>query len=107
MGIRERSRRHWEPIDGIVVAYTVWTGLLIVCFSPEAWPSLVAAHAAIVALMVIIPPRGAAWERREWPRLWRRAVHELVRFLRHAYPLAPGKRHAPEGLRRTVMRNAG
>jgi membrane-associated phospholipid phosphatase len=87
MGIRERSRRRWEPIDGIVVAYTVWTGLLIVCFSPEAWPWLLAAHAAIVASVLIIPPRGAAWERREWPGRGGRAVHELLRFLRHAYPL--------------------
>jgi hypothetical protein len=87
MGIRERSRRGWEPIDGIVVAYTVWTGLLIACFSPAAWPWLLAAHAAIVAFALIIPSRGAAWERREWPRRWQRAAHELVRFLRHAYPL--------------------
>jgi membrane-associated phospholipid phosphatase len=63
-------------------------GLLIALFSarvPE-WPRLLVIHAAILAILLMIPPRGSSWEA---PRsgLWLQIPHEFARFVRHAYPL--------------------
>jgi membrane-associated phospholipid phosphatase len=75
-------------VDGIIAAYSIWMGLLIVLHAarvPE-WPQLVTVHAAIVVALLIIPPRGAAWEaRRAQP--WQRPLHDFACFVRHAYPL--------------------
>lgn len=83
-----RLRARWAPVDGIIAAYTIWMGMLIALCSARVpqWPQLLATHTAIVVALLIIPPRGAAWEARR-PRGWRRAPHELTRFVRHAYPL--------------------
>jgi len=64
-------------------------GLLIAWYSapvPE-WRRLLLIHLGIVLTLMIIPPRGAPWEERRWRWLWQRVLHELVRFVRHAYPL--------------------
>jgi membrane-associated phospholipid phosphatase len=89
MSLIARLRTRWAPIDWIIVAYTVWMGLLIAWRSahvPE-WPRLVAIHVGIVLILMIIPRRGAAWEERDWPRLWQRSLLQVARFVRHAYPL--------------------
>ena len=90
MGIMQRIRARWTPVDWIVAAYTAWMGLLILWFAAEVppWPQLLSIHAGILIMMLIIPPRGASWEARTWPRLWLRVAHQFVRFVRYAYPLA-------------------
>lgn len=82
------GRDKWRPVDWIVVVYTVWmAGLIALCAArvPQ-WPRLLAIHAGIVALLLIIPPRGAAWEAARLPSALR-PLHAFARFLRHAYPL--------------------
>ncbi len=82
-------RARWTPVDWIVAAYTAWMGVLIAWFAAEVpqWPRLLAIHAGILIALVIIPPRGAAWEGRTWRRSWQRALFQFVRFVRYAYPL--------------------
>ncbi len=86
----KKTGARWTPVDWIVAAYTLWTGVLIAWFAAEVpeWPRLVAIHAGILIVLFIIPPRGAAWEERVWPWLWQRVLHQFVRFVRYAYPLA-------------------
>ncbi len=89
MSLIGRLRARWVPIDWIAAAYTVWMGLLIAWYSapvPE-WRRLLLIHLGIVLTLTIIPPRGAPWEERRWRWLWQRVLHELARFVRHAYPL--------------------
>lgn len=99
MSGRVRLRQRWLPVDWFVAAYTVWTGLLILWFAdavPE-WPRLVAIHAAVLAIMVIIPPRGAGWESRRLGPWGLRAMRGFARFVRYAYPLPLGLLFFEEG----------
>ena len=82
-------RRRCCAVDGIVVAYTLWTGLLIFWFRAEVdgWVGLVSIHAVIIVALWIIPPRGSSWEVTPLAFLWQRALREWARFLRYAYVL--------------------
>ena len=85
-----RGPRTWPFLDWIVAIYSVWIALLIlVRWAHFATPAtLLAAHMGIVALLWVLPARGAAWEFRspgESPA-WT-ATRFLLRFLRHCYPL--------------------
>ena len=82
-------RQRWMPIDWIVAAYTIWTGLLILWFSAhvDEWLRLVTIHAVITVGLLMIPPRGARWEARVWPVYWQKALHQFARFVRYVYPL--------------------
>lgn len=86
-----RSRlRHWTPVDRAVGLYTLWIGILVIVRAPHVprWPWLVGLHGAILVALILVPPRGADWERpaaaESAPR---RAARQTLRFLRHAYPL--------------------
>lgn len=88
MSLRVGVAGKWRPVDWIVVSYTVWmAGLIALCAArvPE-WPRLLAIHAGIVTLLLIIPPRRATWEERP-ASVWLRPLHEFVRFVRYVYPL--------------------
>ena len=89
MPVVDWLRQRWAPIDWIVAAYTTWMGVLIAWSSShvDVWTRLVTIHIAIVVVLVIIPPRGSAWEARSWPRVWQVAIFQFVRFVRYVYPL--------------------
>lgn len=79
----------WEPVDRAVAAYALFVAVLAVIGARAIplWPALVAAHGALIAILVWLPPRGHDWER---PRAGdsgdRRAVRRTARFLRYTYP---------------------
>ena len=85
------SSRGWTALDIGVVLYTVLTALLVIFrldTIPEPFPIL-GFHGLVLALILLLPPRGAAWEM-EPPgteSLWRKTVRKTARFLRYTYPL--------------------
>lgn len=89
MPVVDRLRRRWVPVDWIVAAYTTWMGLLIAWFSAQVdiWARLLAIHAILIVVLLIIPPRGSPWEARRWRHLWQRTIFQFVRFVRYVYPL--------------------
>lgn len=90
MGLFSTIRAHWAPVDWIVAGYTAWMGVLIAWHATAVpqWPRLLTLHAGILAILFIIPPRGAPWEFRVETRPSLRALREFGRFVRYAYPLA-------------------
>jgi membrane-associated phospholipid phosphatase len=81
-------REYTVFLDRIVLIYTVWIALLVVLRREHVpgWPSLVAFHLLVIALVLSLPPRGARWEVRALAGA-RRSVRSVLRFLRHTYPL--------------------
>lgn len=78
------------PLDRLLIGYTALIGLFIaVNASAVRLPvELLLAHAAILACIVMLPARGAAWEsRRAGERLAQTARRQALRFLRYMYPL--------------------
>ena len=61
MLVVNRLRQRWVPVDWMVAAYTTWMGLLIAWFSAhvDVWARLLTIHVALIAILLIIPPRGA------------------------------------------------
>ena len=79
--------RRWYAVDWLVAGYAMFVaGLAVVCAIPQA-PLLVAAHAALVAGMRWLPPRGASWESpRPGDGRGRARLRAIARFLRYTYP---------------------
>lgn len=84
-----RLRKRWAVVDWIVAAYTLWVALLVIWRSPHIpeWPRLLLIHAGILAFLLILPPRGSAWETRPLRAPWQSVGREILKFLRYAYPL--------------------
>ena len=77
-------------LDRLLVVYTTLVGLFVALnFATVDHPvALLAAHVGIIAFIVLLPPRGAAWESRTFGEAlsWT-VVRQTLRFLRHMYPL--------------------
>ncbi len=81
--------RPWAVLDGAVIFYTVLTALLVLaCYQNISNPlPILALHAAVVFIVLALPPRGARWETSTNDPLWRYVLRGSARFLRYAYPL--------------------
>jgi membrane-associated phospholipid phosphatase len=77
-------------LDRIVLGYTAWVALLVVLRRADVsnWPSILAFHLFVLAVMIALPKRGASWETAPpgEPR-WRRRVRGGLRFFRYSYLL--------------------
>ncbi len=82
-------QRRWCAVDVIVVAYTLWMGLLIYWCRAEVdeWAWLLSIHVAIIITLSIIPPRGSSWESVPLASGWQRVLRAFARFLRYVYVL--------------------
>ncbi len=76
-------------VDWALAAYLIFVAIVATVYSAAvpAWLYIVATHSLLVAFILLLPPRGAAWEQ---PRpgdstafSWLRVV---ARFLRYTYP---------------------
>lgn len=81
--------RRWIATDWVVAGYATATAvLMLVCArSIPRWPLLVTLHVLLLAIMVLLPRRGASWEQGcgvEPP--WRVVLRRIARFLRYTYP---------------------
>jgi membrane-associated phospholipid phosphatase len=78
------------PLDGMVLAYTAWIALLLLLFRGHVARAgtLLLFHLVLLVAILLIPPRGAAWERSpEGEPRWRKSVRGGLRFFRNSYPL--------------------
>jgi len=77
----------WMAIDWAVVLYVSFVALVAVWWTVPRWPLILAAHVALIAGLLALPARGAAWEqRRPDEPLWLSSARRSVRFLRYTYP---------------------
>jgi hypothetical protein len=79
--------RRWCAVDWLVAGYATFVAVLVVvCGVPRA-PLVVGAHAALLAFMWWLPPRGAPWERlRPGDSRGLARLRAIARFLRYTYP---------------------
>ena len=84
------SSQRLTSLDRLILGYTALLGVFIAFnFSTVLRPAqLLFAHAAIIAIVLALPARGARWERPslDEPFSWT-AVRGLLLYLRHMYPL--------------------
>lgn len=81
----------WNLVDWMVAGYCIVTGLFIIACIPSvpAWRALLGFRLTVLAALVLLPPRGSAWESPAgYEGSLRRWLRSFVRFLRYAYPLA-------------------
>jgi len=79
----------WLAVDWAVALYAVFVAVVDVTWSSSIpkWAHILVSHGLLVAALVMLPPRGAQWERPqpEDPR-WLTNARATVRFLRYTYP---------------------
>ena len=89
-GLGASSLARFAPLDWIVLAYTVWVMVLVsLAFGnvPHAG-RILAFHAAVAAVIALLPARGAPWETsRPGEKRGRRYLRGGLRFFRYSYPL--------------------
>ena len=76
-------------VDRAVAAYVIFVALVAVVYAAAvpAWPYILVAHGILIVFILVLPPRGAAWERpqpEDSPSFARLRV--VARFLRYTYP---------------------
>ena len=54
----------WTAVDWAIALYATYVAVVAVLFRETVaqWPSLLVWHAALVIALLLMPPRGAAWE---------------------------------------------
>ena len=81
------ARSSWTALDWAVVLYAMFVALVAVVWAVPRWPYILAGHAALVIGLLLLPPRGAAWEEpRPDESRWRSSARSTLRFLRYTYP---------------------
>ncbi len=83
-------RKRYLPIDLLVLGYTLAVAVFV-AFLHERMPepaSILWLHVFILVAVILVPPRGADWEK-SGPNepSWRRSVRGGLRFFRYSYPL--------------------
>jgi len=77
----------WIALDWVLVSYVTFVALVAVVWKVTHWQYILGGHAAIVAGVLLLPARGAAWEQASAvdPR-WLSHARSVARFLRYTYP---------------------
>lgn len=77
----------WIAVDWAVAIYATFVALVVVAWAVPRWPYILAGHTALLAGLLSLPPRGAAWERpRAADSRWHSWARSVARFLRYTYP---------------------
>jgi membrane-associated phospholipid phosphatase len=77
----------WIALDWTVATYVAFVASVAVLWAVPRWPYILGGHAALIAALLLLPPRGAAWEQpRNVDSLWRASARSVARFLRYTYP---------------------
>jgi membrane-associated phospholipid phosphatase len=77
----------WTALDWAVVLYVTFVAFVAVAWEVPRWPYIFAGHAALVVGLLLLPPRGAAWEGpRPDDSRWQSSLRSTLRFLRYTYP---------------------
>lgn len=86
--ILARFKSRFLALDIFVLGYTAWVAAFTVIFG-DNMPrplTILALHGFIMAAMILVPPRGAAWETVPLSG-WKRHLRGGARFFRYTYPL--------------------
>jgi membrane-associated phospholipid phosphatase len=74
-------------LDWALAIYIAYVALVAVAWAVPHWSYILVGHAALIVGLLLLPPRGAAWEH---PRLadsrWLSSTRSVARFLRYTYP---------------------
>jgi hypothetical protein len=77
----------WIAVDWAVAIYATFVALVAVVWAVPRWPYILAGHASLLAGLLSLPPRGAAWEEPcAVDSRWRAGWRSVARFLRYTYP---------------------
>jgi len=79
----------WTAIDWAIAAYATYVALVAVVYweTVPQWPFVLGWHAVLVVALLLMPPRGAAWEQtRADDPAWRTRLRLTARFLRYTFP---------------------
>ncbi|MDX1623789.1 MAG: phosphatase PAP2 family protein [Gemmatimonadota bacterium] len=86
--MRERTGR-WDPVDWAIAAYAGATAVVLVATGlPGGGWWMLATRVGVFAALLLLPPRGAAWESRAWEEpVPRRTIWGAGVLLRYGWPL--------------------
>jgi membrane-associated phospholipid phosphatase len=74
-------------LDWALAAYVTFVALIAIVWTVPSWPYILGAHVALIGGLLLLPPRGAAWEQAcASDSRWRRRARSAARFLRYTYP---------------------
>jgi len=77
----------WMAIDWAVVLYVTFVAAVAFTWSVPRWQYILTAHVALIVALLLVPPRGAAWEEeQESDSPWLASARRTARFLRYTYP---------------------
>src|SRR6185369_7699128 len=77
----------WMALDWVLASYVTFVALVAVVWAVPRWPYILGGHGAIIAGLLLLPPRGAEWEQaRVADSRWLSAARSVARFLRYTYP---------------------
>ncbi|HVQ14044.1 MAG TPA: hypothetical protein VMS40_10650, partial [Vicinamibacterales bacterium] len=77
----------WMALDWVLATYVTFVALVAIVWAVPRWPYILGGHVAIVAGLLLLPSRGAAWEQvRVTDSRWLFYVRSGARFLRYTYP---------------------
>ena len=79
----------WIAVDWAVVIYAAFVAILAMTRARGIlqWQSIVIGHGALAGALLLLPARGAPWERpRPGDSRWLAHMRAVARFLRYTYP---------------------
>ena len=77
----------WVPLDCILAAYVTFVALVAMVWAVPSWQYILGGHIAIIVGLLLLPPRGAAWEKPcATDSRWLSGARPVGRFLRYTYP---------------------
>ena len=77
----------WMALDWVLAIYVTFVAFVATVWSVPGWQYIFGGHAAIVGGLLLLPPRGAAWEQaRAAESVWLSGARSVARFLRYTYP---------------------
>jgi membrane-associated phospholipid phosphatase len=79
----------WIAVDWAVATYSLFVAALSLVFARNVpqWPVLAVGHAGLVVVLLLLPVRGAPWEKlRPDDSPWLGGARRVGRFLRYTYP---------------------
>jgi membrane-associated phospholipid phosphatase len=77
----------WMALDWALAVYVTFVATVaVVCGAPRS-SYILGGHVAIILGLLLLPPRGAAWEQPgAADSRWRSSARSIARFLRYTYP---------------------
>ena len=77
----------WIPLDWVLAAYVAFVALVAIVWAVPWWQYILGGHVAVVIGLLLLPPRGATWERpHAADSRWLSRARSAARFLRYTYP---------------------